>query len=370
MFFAFEICCIVILANYVILIFLFYLGWKRLRDFHVPTHPAVKLSVLVAARNEQDHIGSLLSGIASQSYPKNLVEVILIDDSSEDATIAEAEKFSEILQLKIVRMKEHTGKKKALRAGVETASGDLIVTTDADCRVPSRWLETIAAFYEAEKPSMIIGPVVMEPGKGFFAAFQALDFASLVASGAGAAGIGRPFLCNGANLAYPRQEFINAADPLSEKIASGDDVLFLQKLKKTKGKKILFLKAVDAIVTTNTENKIKAFFSQRIRWTSKTKFSKDAFTIYTAFSVLLINLMIVLSAGYVFVDYRSLFLLSILWGLKAGVDFLLLSDAVSFLGKGKMVWYFFPAQIVYPFYVAVVGVLGNSIRFSWKGKAY
>src|SRR5690606_8705269 len=95
----------------------------------------IKISIVVAVRNEEKNIASLLESLIKQDYPKHQYEVILVDDHSTDGTIELLKNLSSpplnliILQLPV----GVTSKKSAISSGINTASGELIVTTDADC---------------------------------------------------------------------------------------------------------------------------------------------------------------------------------------------------------------------------------------------
>lgn len=103
-----------------------------------PPDPAPKVSVLVAAKDEEDNIESCITTLLDQDYPD--YEIIAIDDRSEDQT-------PEILQrlemqaggkLRVVTIKQLRdgwfGKNNAMREGVSIARGDWMMFTDADCR--------------------------------------------------------------------------------------------------------------------------------------------------------------------------------------------------------------------------------------------
>ena len=77
-------------------------------------------------------------------------------------------------------------------------------------------------------------------------------------------------MCNGANLAYEKRAFY-AVEGFNgiDKIASGDDMLLLQKMAKHFPNQVGFLKNKNATVLTNAKPDLKSFYQQRIRWASK-----------------------------------------------------------------------------------------------------
>jgi hypothetical protein len=90
---------------------------------------------------------------------------------------------------------------------------------------------------------LIIAPVELKSNLKIFQQLQKLEFASLVASGAGAAAFGKPILCNGANLAFPKKIYSIHVNDLHNELLSGDDMFLLESVKNSKGK-IRFLKSI------------------------------------------------------------------------------------------------------------------------------
>ena len=99
-----------------------------------------------------------LQSIQQLNYPAHLFEVIVVDDFSDDATVATAKQHAgvKLIELKeTLKEKINSYKKKAIEVGVEQAAGDFIVTTDADCAVPANWLRNFASIIEQQKPKLI-----------------------------------------------------------------------------------------------------------------------------------------------------------------------------------------------------------------------
>jgi len=153
---------------YALLIIFYRWSWRSILDFRFKVSDfksTTKISVIIPARNESQNIGACLQSIINQSYAKELFEVIVVDDHSTDDTAAIVTAF-DLPNLKLIALKDfvdangiNSYKKKAIEIALRQSSGDLIVTTDADCIVPANWLQTIAAFYQEKKPSFIVMPV-------------------------------------------------------------------------------------------------------------------------------------------------------------------------------------------------------------------
>ncbi len=244
---------LILLIPYLYLLLKVYFSLRKIELYIPGTTSDVFVSVIVACRNEEINLPSLLSGLASQDYNPDFFEVIIIDDNSTDNTFKMASSFTGIKKLKVIK-NSGSGKKKAIKTGVDACAGELVITTDADCRPGIDWLKTIAAFYTENKPGMIICPVEMNGAGGFLQRFQELEFLSLQGVTAGTAAAGNPVMCNGANLAFTKEAFQKYSGNLHEEKVSGDDVFLLHNLKRNKGNRILWLESPEAIVTTGTSD--------------------------------------------------------------------------------------------------------------------
>jgi poly-beta-1,6-N-acetyl-D-glucosamine synthase len=358
---------------YTFIISVFTYGWFHLKETaHHNINGEVKASVIVPFRNEENNLATLLECLSRQYYPAGMLEVILVNDHSEDMGLKLANDFIAVHELSGFRVlslddAEGTSKKAALRKGIEHANGELIITTDADCSMGEFWVSAIAENYLTEKSHMISGPVCIMPGGSLFSRFQSLEFFSLIGSGAGAIAIGKPFLANGANLAFTRSLYDELQGYSNHMgYASGDDVFMLLQAKQKHH--ISFLKDRAAIVYTIGSPTLKTFFHQRIRWASKSSGYKDAPALTTALSVFSLNFLILISFGVGFFDNRIFFVSGGLFMLKMIVDLPLFSNVSKFFRLQKLLYFYFPMQIFYTIYIIVTAILSLLIPFEWKNR--
>ena len=340
---------------YALLIIVFSIGWRRLEqpDLLENKISDIFISVIVPCRNEEGHIEALLSSLKNQKFQH--FELLLVNDHSVDATcdyILEA--LKDFANVRLIDASGF-GKKNALREGIMESKGDFIVTTDADCVHPERWLESIAAFQTLYHCDLLILPVKLVGNDSVFFDIQQLEFVSLVASGAGAIGAGMPILCNGANLAFPKEIWIRHKDDLHEEEQSGDDIFLLEKVKQERGV-IKFLKSEHAFAFAGAADTLGDLFRQRRRWTSKAPAYSDWQLIFTAcviFSISLVELALFVLSAF---DYRYLLLLVSVFVVKYMVDLQFLYSVSTFF-QLKRVWFnAFLLSIVYPFYITSVAI--------------
>ncbi len=362
----------IIAAIHIIIMCWLRLTWNRIPTFSAKDKAEVSISVIIPVRNEASNIALLLEDLKQQNYPEEHYEVIVVNDHSIDGTDQTVEMAIAKLgsRFRQVHLSDEKGKKAAATIGVEAATGTYILCTDGDCRVPSSWIATYAAFIEQRSPYMVSGPVRMI-GDRFFDKVQAMDFSSLQAFGATSLEQGMASSCNGANMAYSKEAFLKVDGYKgNENLASGDDEFLLQKIFAKFPDKVFFMKAQAAVVETIPKSNLKGFIQQRVRWASKWRFYNDfwmrlswVFTYVDFMSVLFIAVAMALGyipwlAGCAIIMVRWM---AEIWYLKG---------PVKFLGIHGTVFHLFTVSFIYPFYVLFLGFASIFGAYSWKGRRY
>lgn len=358
---------LLIVVPYLIVISLFIAGWLK-KHPPVVNAPIITpfISVLIPVRNEEKNLPFLLHDILAQDYPVNMLEVIIIDDHSEDNTVSVVTGFKEEHSLvKLISLIGKRGKKAALWEGIMAANGEYIITTDGDCRVQKGWLRAMAEYFLKFPRHLVIGPVFMKDKKGLLNHFQNLEFLSLVASGAGAAGIGMPVLCNGANLGASRTLFLDARPVYQSPVESGDDIFFLLWLKKHKVPAV-FAKNRNAVVETENSANFGHFIKQRSRWTFKSRYYRDPAIIITAVIVLVTNMFLLGELLYSLVHPQFFDDFLLFYILKCLADYILLYNVTGFFNRRHLLRYFLVHQVLYLGYVSFVGIFGHFTGVKWE----
>lgn len=149
------------------------------------------VSVVIAARNEEKNLPYLIQDLINQEYPLGKLEIIFVNDRSTDLTgsiLEEAsDNYSFIKNIKIeVKSEVMTPKKNALTKGIEQAKGEVIISTDADCRVGKLWVSSMT-YDVITNDSISIGFSSVK-GQNFFDQIQKIDFLGIITANAGASG--------------------------------------------------------------------------------------------------------------------------------------------------------------------------------------
>ncbi len=226
-----------------------------------------RVTIIVPARNEERNVAAVLQDLYAQDHPRTLMEVILVDDASEDRTRTIASGMARSWPELRVLAATGTGKKAAIAQGVSEATGDLIVLTDCDVRCGPTRVSSIVQHWMATGSQMIVLPVITQ-GDGLLGSLQANEQLALTGVAMGAAGEGTAVLAYGANLAFTRQAFLQVGGYTGDGYASGDDMFLLQRMQ-AQGFRITAHTASAASVTTAAAPTFRQALEQRMRWAGK-----------------------------------------------------------------------------------------------------
>ncbi len=366
-----------ILGVYVIFIAQLIWGFGKVKSFERnDAHPKTAFSIIVPFRNEAKNLPKLLQSISDLKYPKELFELILVDDFSKDNSERVYINWRlqngaiETTLLENLRL-SYSPKKDAIMRAVPIIKHEWIITTDADCTVNENWLLTLDNFIQQNKNTeMVVGAVVYKTKNNWFHQFQQLDLLSLQGTTIGSFGMGKPFMCNGANFAYTKKLYtkLGGFGGITD-TASGDDVMLLQKAVQQHSDKVQYLKNKSSIVKTKPENDLFKLFMQRVRWASKTTSYKNVYAKVLAVVVLLMNVSLVLGSWLLALGFFDWRLLLLGFSIKYVVDYILLFQSNLYLRNGS---FLFPiaSSLVYPVFCSTVGLYSLFGSFTWKGRRF
>jgi cellulose synthase/poly-beta-1,6-N-acetylglucosamine synthase-like glycosyltransferase len=341
---------------------------EQVRSEQAVTH----FTVIIPARNEAANIKACVESILAQDYPSAAFEIIVIDDFSEDDTAFIVQALSQQFpQVRLLQLKDHCKegetlayKKKAIEIAVSVAKGDWILTTDADCIVPTRWLFLYNAYIQEQQPSFVAAPVMFIKTAGILNQFQLLDFLALQGITAAAVGAGKHSMSNGANLGFEKAAFIAVGGYQGvDHIASGDDMFLMHKMKQTLHKPVGYLFHPDAIVLTAAMDTWKGFIMQRIRWASKARYYDDRSITVVLTLVYLFNLSFLLLALL-----GSWSTLIIALAFKTFFELFFLEPVAKFFKMKPELRFFACYQPIHIVYNIAAGLFGQLKTYSWKGR--
>jgi cellulose synthase/poly-beta-1,6-N-acetylglucosamine synthase-like glycosyltransferase len=286
------------------------------------------VSVIISARNEQEHIGQCLRLLCQQNYPSDKFEIILIDDNSTDTTLSVARQFA-ALHDKVLIMQNNTdsrwksSKKEALKKAIPHAKGNIILMVDADCSPPPNWMKTMTSLYDTTI-GLIAGFSPQVSNTNFlWHNFLIIDSMAAAVVAAGSMGWNRGITCTGRNLSFRIQTFqdIDGYNSLPDSV-SGDDDFLLQHVAKSDWH-IKYALKKDTIIPAQGPNNFFEFIKQKQRHLSSGKFYPTGNQAGFAFFHLS-NYVLWVFLFYALWSHNFLF--SIPWIIKVIIDYTLLTS--------------------------------------------
>ena len=217
--------------SFIVQVVLYLFLFIRVNQSQVAVHGQPSVSVVVAIKNELENLKSNLDAWLSQDY-KNYELIIVDDNSSDESYNFLKNRSAETSRLRITRNNQYAGKKGAMTTGISIASGEWILTTDADCLpADQHWISKAMSLAHDFDVILLYGPYLSQNSvlnkfiryETWYIAMQYLSLAQ----------IDFPYMGVGRNLAYKKEVFDKSGGyRLHDNLLSGDDDLFISSLKK------------------------------------------------------------------------------------------------------------------------------------------
>ena len=327
------------------------------------SEPKVKISVIVAAKNEGQNIPALINSLSNQSYPADLFEVIIIDDGSSDNTYGKSVELSKEFQNYTIYQaltKRYPGKKGTLQFGIEKADNPFILITDADCRPEKNWMKSFAAKFELGS-EFIIGTAPLLQHKSFVNKISCFENLRTLLLTHWAANIGMPYSAAARSFGFKKESFekLSGYENTLDTI-SGDDDLLLREAVKHKMK-------IDIVANKNSfvYSDAPKSFSEYL--TQKTRHIKTSFHyifIHKVFLAVwhLINLFMLFSPVLMIIGSKFL----ILFLVKIFGDIYLVSSTKKYFNYKfnflEIIFY----QVIYEILLIINFLNGSFRKVKWK----
>ncbi len=232
------------------------------------------VTVLIAARNEEAFIAQCLTSLENLQYPKEMLQIIILNDRSTDQTRQIALSYSDrLVHFTLIDIEKDvdglSGKMNALSQGLDQAEGDIILVTDADCRVQPAWVDQMCAYF-ADDTAMVGGLTVIGEDNNrrseTFLKLQQLDWLFLQSIASGSAGIGIPVSILGNNFGFRRSVYEKLGGFRSIGFSLTEDMALLRKMVGSTNHRLAYKLNDQNMVRTFPFNRFKDFLEQRKRW--------------------------------------------------------------------------------------------------------
>lgn len=265
----FELIFLIAISFYFIQTILFIIGASKTYQ-KVNDEELISATVIVAARNEENNILDCLISLDNLNYPDGRLQIIIVDDKSTDGTgqIIDEFIFDKPKFLKVITQKDIgqlKGKTLAIANGIESATGEIILTTDADCVVSPDWARTIASYYSSEDVAMVNG-MTNQMGNSGFESMQSVDFIYLLTVASGSINMGKPLSAIGNNMSYRKSVYDEIGGYSKLKFSVTEDFNLLMAIHELGKYKILYPVDKEALVTSKPCTTLKSLYRQKKRW--------------------------------------------------------------------------------------------------------
>ncbi len=326
-----------------------------------------KISVLVAARNEESTIEECITSLLKNDYPDHCTEIVLINDSSTDKTgdimCRYAQQYSNIVYVSVeMESPKLRGKANALAEGIKKSSGEIYLFTDADCRVPRRWITKQVSYFD--KDTGIVGGFTRLRSWSWFTGMQALDWLFLYTVASAIAGFNKPLTAVGNNLCVRKEAYDDTGGYEKLPFSVTEDYILVNAVKKTGKWKIRFPMDPDTLIESNPCPDVRALYRQKHRWaTGGGDMEPVAFLFFAP--------VFILHALIVLFPIIGIFPAALTLLAKTGIDSILLFKTLKTFKAIGLYRYILLFEILY---IAYVLLLPFQIVFSkkviWKDRSY
>ncbi|MBF9236156.1 glycosyltransferase [Hymenobacter sp. BT683] len=327
--------------------------------------PRPRVSILVAARNEQASIERCLRSLAQQKYPTGRLEIIIADDHSTDATAAVIEEFiRDKPQFRLLRVRERLGctkdKSNALAHLCRAATTNYLLFTDADMALPPDWVATMLAALE---PGVGVVTGITTAEGNLFGRLQGLDWLFGLNVIRVLAERGLPTSAIGNNMLLTRAAYESIGGLENMRFSVSEDLQIFQKVV-ARGWGFRHLCEPQALGISEAQPNFSALLKQRKRWLKSASglpwYLTGLFGMYATF--------------YTVLCWPGLFPLSIITGIylaKTGFQTLFLAITLRQTGRREHV----AVLLLYELYLCImsVAVLAYTLwptRLEWKERRY
>lgn len=324
------------------------------------------ITVLVCARNEENSISQCISSLAGLDYPSHKIELLIVNDHSTDRTGDILSEWKDKLSnLRILNTSDADtglhGKVNALAQGFDVATGQIVLMTDADSRVPSGWAKEYASWYDDE--TGMVASITSIEGGNLFDACHSVEMVEVLALGMSGINYSVPTSIIGNNFSVRRSVYESLGGYRKVAFSVTEDLALFQGVWKS-GWKVRSKSSPDLAVLTDPTPDFKTWWRQKQRWVQGGK------TIGWPGHV-------IIGIGFVGAALLILSLFSsslpfalMIFSVKCITDLLILAPTLNSMGRNRLLLFLPLYQLYLLFFLLCVPILYFQRDVKWKGRVY
>ncbi len=338
---------------------------------HSDTLPTV--SIIVAARNEEAFLGRCLDSLFGLDYPRERLQIRVVDDHSTDRTreIAEDRAAGKAIDCKVCSAPSCPAgigpKKHALSHGIAQSSGEILLFTDADCVVAPGWVRALVKCYD-EQTGAVASAVLPAWQHGLSPLFYRMERLLVSYTSAAAIGLGFPASVNGGSFSYRRAIYTELGGIAKMQVASGDDDLMAQAIAR-RGWKVRFASGRDSVVEDRRPPRLGRQIQASIRHQSTFRYYPLRWRVFYALTIVCSLLLFALLISSLWLP-QVMLMACVAVGIRVFLEGMTLRVYSQRLRYPVSFRDFLAAELCLPFYILIRPLLALFPAFKWHDRAH
>ena len=356
---------------YLIMAIMIAAGEYRFRKQKPPADlPGV--SVVVCARNEEHSIRRCLESLVRLDYPHDKMEILLVDDESEDSTRSILDDYAaRYAFFKVLSTGgepcDLPAKQRPLNLGIRQSSGEIVLVTDADCAVKPGWIKGHVAAYDNEKIGIVGGITSVSTDSGsLFSRIQNFDQVSKLAIAMGCTGLGFPLTIMGNNMSFKRDAYTECGgyDTIGPSIVEDVDLMYA--ITRNTEYRLGWIFDENGEVSSEPLKNYRTFVEQRRRMLNVIKKTPFICKLFIGIEILMAYLFLFSLTVFMYSPYLLVFI-SISWI----ASYFMVMLPLSGITKSRLIifYIYLVFQFTYGNLIILSNLLGKK-QFDWKGRRY
>ncbi|MDP4199795.1 MAG: glycosyltransferase [Bacteroidota bacterium] len=329
--------------------------------------PLPSCTVLVCARDEELNIDRCLASLEKIDYPKDRLQVLIVDDKSTDRTPQILEAWKQRMpNLQVLRTGEEImhmrGKVNALTQGMDHATGEFVMITDADSHVRPNWVRQYLKYYHDD--TGMVASITLLDVKYFLDGIQSIDWSYLLGLAMASANVNIPLSVIGNNISVRRAAYEDVGGYRTIPFSVTEDYALFQAIWRKKPWKVSFPLHGDLTVMSQPCPNFRAWWRQKHRWVKGGESLKALG--YLIFIIGLLGHAAMIAALFVLPVAAALAVIAIKWS----ADLLIILPVLTRTSKQSLLKFFPIYEVYLALFIFSMPIMMMQKNVKWKGRVY
>jgi 1,2-diacylglycerol 3-beta-glucosyltransferase len=346
--------------------------YRAMRTPHAATATLTRnaepnVTVLVCARDEENNIEHCLASLIKLNYPTDKLQILIVDDKSTDRTPQILEAWQKkMTNLSVLRTGEEIGNLQgnvnALAQGMDAATGEFVMITDADSTVDPDWVKSYLSYYEGD--TGMVASITLLSINSLFDGIQSIDWSYLLGMASASANIGVPLSVIGNNISIRRAAYESVGGYREIPFSITEDYALFQAIWHKAPWKVKFPIQSELTVVSAPTPDFKSWWRQKHRWVKGGQSLKAIG--YLIFGIGLVGNLAMLTALFILPLWPALLVIAIKWA----ADLLIIMPVLARTKMERLLTYFPLYELYLALFVFSMPAMIMQKNVKWKGRVY